>query len=254
MATYKSIVAYDGTQFEGFQRQAAGRRTVQAELERALAKLGWREASLKAAGRTDAGVHARGQVIAYQLEWRHPPTALTRALNAALPADVAVRATQEVAPDFHPRFAARGRRYRYQILLDAVRDPLQERYAWRIWPAPELEAMQLAGEMLLGEHDFGAFGSAPIAGGHTRRQVRRAAWKREGPRLAFEIEADAFLYHMVRRLVGAMVEIGWGRKRLQRLSQALARPQNPWQGLMAPPQGLCLEEVIYPPISGDRRP
>lgn len=251
MATYKSIVAYDGTEFEGFQRQAAPRRTVQGELERALAGLGWREASLKAAGRTDSGVHARGQVIAYRLDWRHEPGELTRALNAHLPADVAVRETGPVADDFHPRFSAQGRRYRYHILLDAVRDPLQERFAWRVWPAPDLDAMRHAAELLLGPHDFGAFGSAPMTAGHTRREVRRAQWGRQGQRLWFEIEADAFLYHMVRRLVAAMIEVGWGRKSADDLGRALAQPDEPWQGLLAPPHGLVLEAVIYPPGSGD---
>jgi len=124
MAAYQSIVAYDGSGFQGFQRLAAGRRTVQAVLEDALRRVGWTGASLLAAGRTDAGVHARGQVISYDLTWRHDAETLTRALNANLPADVSVRHTAPAPEGFHPRFSARRRTYRYTVLADAWPDPL----------------------------------------------------------------------------------------------------------------------------------
>ncbi len=201
MATYQSIVAYDGTDFQGFQRQAGSRRTVQAVLEAALGELGWKGGSLLAAGRTDAGVHARGQVIAFELDWKHDPGLLDVALNAHLPPDVAVRETRLAAPGFHPRFSARCRRYRYSLRCAQARDPLVDRFAWRVWPAPDLPRMAIAASRVLGAHDFAAFGSAPIPGGHTRRNVMRCEWQACERTTDLLIEADAFLYRMVRRLV-----------------------------------------------------
>jgi len=244
-AAYKSIVAYDGTEFEGFQRQASGRRTVQGEIERALAQIGWRGRSLRAAGRTDQGVHALGQVIGFRLDWQHGVDDLTRALNANLPPDIAVRRTAAVSPDFHPRFSAVSRRYRYSILIDAVRDPLQERYAWRLENEPDLDLMQHGSKALLGERDYGAFGTAPVQGGHTRRNVLVADWAAAGSLLNFEIEADAFLYHMVRRIVALLVAIGQSRESPQKIGALISDPSTVWQGGLAPARGLCLSAVRY---------
>jgi tRNA pseudouridine38-40 synthase len=245
MADYKSIIAYDGTDFQGFQRQKAGVRTVQSVLEDGLRAVGWEERSLQAAGRTDAGVHAKGQVIAYELPWKHSAVKLTQALNANLPADVSVVSSESVEADFHPRFSAKSRRYRYTLIVAPVRDPLRARYSWRIWPRPNIEAMQTAAGLLIGEHDFAAFGTAPIPGGQTLRTVTRADWKRTKDELCFEIEANAFLYHMVRRLVGALIEVGTGRKAIEEVSVFLDRPSVRWEGSLAPAQGLCLEAVDY---------
>ena len=244
MATYQSILAYDGTAFAGFQRQR-GRRTVQGELEKSLRKLGWRERAVRAAGRTDSGVHASGQVVAYELNWRGDTERLTRALNAQLPDDMAVSATSAAAAGFQPRYAARWRRYRYRIIVAPQRLPLQERFAWRIWPAPGLVPMQTAARELLGEHDFGAFGTAPRRGSHTRRIVRRAEWLMEGEGASFLIEGDAFLYRMVRRLTAALVAIGQGRAPASSVSAHLAEPNGKWHGSPAPAHGLCLEAVIF---------
>ncbi len=245
MANYKSIIAYDGTAFKGFQRQKPGIRTVQSVLEDGLRSVGWDEGSLKAAGRTDAGVHAKGQVIAFALSWKHSTGKLTDALNANLPADVSVVNTEAVEADFHPRFSARSREYRYTLIAAPVRDPLRARYSWRIWPEPDIEAMRTAAGLLIGEHDFAAFGSAPIPGGHTLRNVLRADWKREKDELRFKIEANAFLYRMARRLVGALAEIGAGRIDVEEVSDLLDNPSARWEGAVAPAQGLCLEAVRY---------
>ena len=245
MAVYKSIIAYDGTDFRGFQRQANRRRTVQGVLEEALSGLGWRGRSLLSAGRTDAGVHARGQVIAFELEWAHGTERLTKALNARLPADLSVMQCEEAPAGFHPRFSALRRRYRYTIVAAEERDPLLERFAWRVWPGPELGVLQAIAEILLGRQDFGAFGHAPIPGGHTVRQVFRSEWQAREACMAFEIEADAFLQHMVRRLVAAMVITGQGRRGEHGFREALSQPARVWQGPIAPGRGLCLEAVIY---------
>lgn len=245
MAAYKSILTYDGTDFHGFQRQAHGQRTIQGVFERALRALGWTQTSLQFAGRTDAGVHALGQVVAYHLDWKHDPERLTQALNAHLPGDVAVRHTEEAQEGFHPRFSARGRRYRYRLLIASARDPLRERFAWRVWPEPDFSATAGAAQLLVGRRDFGAFGRALSPGGHTVREVVGATWEREDDTWAFIIEADAFLYRMVRRLVAATWEIGQGRRSASDLQAHLADPTKFWIGRVAPARGLCLEAVIY---------
>jgi len=245
MATYKSIIAYDGTHFHGFQRQAEERRTVQAALETALQRIGWRESSLMAAGRTDAGVHASGQVIAYTLDWQHAAADLSRALNANLPVDLAVWDTVQVPADFHPRFSALRRCYRYSLLIAEHRHPLRERYAWRIWPEPDLQRLQQVARWIEGTRDFRAFGRPPKEGGNSVRTVHRCAWQIQGDSLTCHLEANAFLYHMVRRLVAAMVAVERGRVSADDLRSLLEDPSLRWEGTLAPAAGLCLEAVIY---------
>ena len=245
MKLYKSILTYDGTDFYGFQRQSPSVRTVQAELETGLREIGWEGESILAAGRTDRGVHARGQVAAFQMEWKHGSDVLQRALNASLPGDLAVRSV-EIAPQvFHPRFSATSRRYRYTLFNDPVRDPLRERYAWRIWPPLKVVDLNRIGAHFMGRHDFGAFGSAPIEGGHTRREIKKLVWSELDDLQWIDIEADAFLYHMVRRLVGAMLEVVNGQRHVEELLASLEDPEKRWESGLAPAQGLCLEEVCY---------
>jgi tRNA pseudouridine38-40 synthase len=245
METYKSIIAYDGTEFNGFQRQTEDLRTVQGEFERGLRQIGWEEESIQAAGRTDAGVHARGQVVSYALNWRSQTSALTRALNANLPKDIAVRNTEVVDADFHPRFSARSRFYKYVIILAENRDPLRERYAWRVWPVPAFDVMTEVSGWIIGKHDFGAFGNAPVEGGHTVREVYRAEWIRVADGVTFQIEANAFLYRMVRRLVAAMIGVGHRPDRKEVFKEIMFDPSRRWEGFIAPPNGLCLEMVTY---------
>lgn len=224
-------------------------RTVQGVVEAALAGLGWEGRAILAAGRTDTGVHAFGQVIAFDLDWAHEPGDLLRALNAQLPADASVRAVSPVRDDFHPRYAAASRRYRYRLFCDEVRDPLRERYAWRVWPAVSLEALQRAAAALPGTHDYAAFGSPPRPGGSTVRTVARASWLEDGSDLVFEVEANAFLYHMIRRMVSLQVEAAQERLEGSQVADYLSgRAGISVQGL-APPNGLTLVEVIYLPDS-----
>lgn len=243
MARYQIILAYDGTDFQGYQRQAKG-RTVQGELEAALRRLGWSDRITVFAGRTDCGVHAQGQVAAFDFEWPHPVEELGRALNAHLPADVAVRSVCVAAPDFHPRFDAKGRTYQYQIYCEPDRDPLRDRYAWRVWPELNLALLQQAARLLPGTHDFAAFGTPPRPGGRTVREVFSAAWEPHAGGLLFEVSANAFLYHMVRRMVYLQVLIGRNQLELESFSQAVqaAQPQPPG---LAPAHGLALKEVLY---------
>jgi tRNA pseudouridine38-40 synthase len=253
MAPFKSIVCYDGTRFHGFQRQRAGQRTVQAVLEAGLRRIGWRQESISAAGRTDAGAHARGQVIAYDIEWRHGPSDLSRALNANLPPDVAVWATERAPEGFHPRRSASGRRYSYHLIFFPHRQPLRERFAWRVWPEPTWEGMQRAAALFEGTHDFRAFGRPPKPGGDTRRRIFSCEWTREENAQRLDVVGDGFMKHMVRRMVAAMLSVGWERLGVEDVRSLLSFPERRWQGDIAPAKGLCLEEVIYPEIAAERR-
>jgi len=244
MARYQAILAYDGTEFRGFQRQA-GARTVQSILENALRDIGWRGRSILAAGRTDTGVHALGQVIAFDLDWRHTPGDMLQALNAHLPADVAVRSIREVAVDFHPRYAAVSRRYRYRILCDPIRQPLVERYAWRVWPEVSFSRLVQAANLLVGEHDFAAFGTAPRKDGSTTRTVYSASWQQENGELVFDISGNAFLYRMARRLVNFQVEIAQSTRQIEDLVRVLSGNHERLVQGLAPAHGLTLIEVVY---------
>lgn len=246
MVRYKIILAYDGTEFFGSQRQAET-RTVQSVVEAALRKLGWLGKSILLAGRTDSGVHASGQVAACDLEWNHTADELLRALNATLPLDVAVRSVTECESDFHPRFDAQNRTYQYVIFCDQVRHPLEERYTWRVWPAPDFDLLQGCAQELLGEHDFAAFGGSPRPGGSTIREIQKAHWHRQENKLFFEVTANAFLYHMVRRMVFVQISMAQGNLEAGSISRALQNPKSQpmFQGL-APSQGLTLVEVGYP--------
>lgn len=245
MARYKVILAYEGTQFQGYQRQAHA-RTVQGVVETALRDLGWTGRSVLAAGRTDTGVHAAGQVIAFDLDWRHHAEDLRSALNAGLPQDVAVLAIEIAAENFHPRYDASSRTYQYRIYCQGHRVPLLERHAWRVWPPVELALLRQAAAALVGTHDFAAFGTPPRLGSHTVRTVHQATWTERDAELIFEISADAFLYRMVRRLVSFQVEIGQGKRPIEELEGHLATPPSVLVQGLAPPHGLTLVKVEYP--------
>lgn len=245
MARYQVIISYDGTRFSGFQRQVEV-RTVQGVVEHALREIGWGGDTILGAGRTDAGVHASGQVIAFDMSWTHTPEALGAALNANLPPDVAVKNVGIASAKFHPRYDAVGRLYRYRIYCQPARDPLRERYAWRVWPEPDEELLCQSAEYLLGEHDFAAFGTPPLDGGTTKREVMHAEWRSISDEWFFEITANAFLYHMVRRLVSFQVSIGEGKREPSAILEHLNHPDvEPVLGL-APAHGLNLVQVLYP--------
>lgn len=243
MARYQLILAYDGTQYAGSQRQAS-KKTVQGELEKALRTLGWTGRSVLIAGRTDSGVHAEGQSVTLDFEWNHGPDRLRAALNAALPTELAVRAVREVPPDFHPRFDAASRRYRYRLFCDPIRDPVRERFAWRAWPVVDGDALQVAAPVFLGRHDFAAFGSAPRPSSSTVRTVSLSAWAHVSGEWQYEVQADAFLYRMVRRLVFVQVAFAQGRLNIATVRQAIEK-QVPLMAGLAPACGLSLVQVNY---------
>jgi tRNA pseudouridine38-40 synthase len=247
MARYQVILAYDGAGFSGFQKQVEA-RTVQSEIEEALRLIGWTGDSILAAGRTDTGVHALGQVIAFNLDWHHSCEDLLRALNANLPPEVAAQEVQIAQADFHPRYDARSRWYRYYLFCHTVRNPIRERFAWRVWPEVLVERLKTAAAFLTGMHDFQAFGTPLHSGGSTVRTIYQAQWTVETGAsgkewLVFEIGGDAFLYHMVRRLVFLQVEIGQGRQEPEKVAHCL-EGKSEVRGL-APAHGLFLSEVRY---------
>jgi tRNA pseudouridine38-40 synthase len=246
LARYQIIIAYDGTRFAGSQRQAES-PTVQSELEAALTKIGWQGKSLLLAGRTDSGVHAAGQVAAVDFEWPHTPEDLRNALNSALPPDIAATNISRAPARFHPRFDATSRRYRYRLYGEPVRDPLRDRYAWRVGPGLDGEILQEAALALQGRHDFGAFGTAPRKQGSTARTVMDAHWTSNGDQWTFDVQADAFLYRMVRRMVYVQVAAAQGRLDVVTIRRALEDQRSLLAGL-APARGLTLMEVTYPPF------
>ncbi|MEK6256713.1 MAG: tRNA pseudouridine(38-40) synthase TruA [Chloroflexota bacterium] len=246
MARYKAIITYDGTEFSGMQRQLDA-RTVQGTFEQSLREIGWQGKSILAAGRTDAGVHANGQCVSFDYEWKHSVDDLLNAINSSLPRDVAAGSVNEVSEEFHPRYDAISRTYRYQINCVPYKEPLRERYYWRVWPKPDITIMGLAAEELLGDHDFSSFGTPPKEGGSTIRKVMKASWKVEDSTLAFEVEANGFLYHMVRRIVSQLVKIGLGKLKPEVVAETLSSRNSEMVQGLAPPNGLFLESVQYPP-------
>jgi tRNA pseudouridine38-40 synthase len=240
----RAVVAYDGTDYSGFQRQVNA-PTVQATLEAALAQVTQEAITILAAGRTDAGVHAAGQVIAFDTVWRHSLNDLQRALNAVLPADIVVRKVGEAASDFHPRYSACSRCYQYTVYNAPVRWPLVRRYSLYVSAPLDVEAMQRAARTLIGERDFATFGQPP-QGKVTVRRVSVAVWRGEPPWLTFDIEANAFLYRMVRSIVGTLLQVGRGESGVEEFAALLASCDRSQAGPTAPPQGLCLMEVKYP--------
>jgi tRNA pseudouridine38-40 synthase len=238
----KLTLEYDGTEFRGWARQP-GQRTVEGVLREALDAVFPRWDGLGVAGRTDAGVHASGQVASLDVEGGPPPERVAEALSTVLPDDVAVVGANTAGEDFHARFSARSRSYRYRVLARRTRSPLEaRRVLW--WPRPvDRDALASAAALLAGEHDFRAFTPAQSEHEVFRREVRTAAWEPDGDRLDFTITADSFLRHMVRTLVGTMLELGSAAP--QRIEELLGGRPRDEGGPTAPPWGLYLEHVEY---------
>lgn len=244
---YRAIVEYDGTDFLGFQWQAVG-RTVQGEIERTLERLTQQKVRVVGAGRTDTGVHALGQVIAFRVHWKRSLNDLERGLNALLPPDIAVRALAEAPEGFHPRFSAVERWYRYQIGRWRGHSPLRARYAWELDRPLDVSVMNEAAAMLIGSHDFASFGQPTQgeAGGSTIRWLTQAEWHEDPPYLVFDVRANGFLRNMVRTLVGTLVRVGTGEMSPADFAALLARRERAQAAPPAPPQGLILMAVTYP--------
>lgn len=239
---------YDGTDFQGWQLQPEG-RSVQAVLEAAIEQIGGAGARATAAGRTDAGVHARGQVVHFDAPGRLSPREWHRALNAVLPGDVAALEVRPAAPGFDARRDALWKRYVYRLLTRSSPSPLRHRFSWHVRGRLEVEAMRSGAALLVGRHDFAAFrgkrGVDPPSE-DTRRTLDRLEIQVVGDEIQFRAEARSFLRHMVRNLAGTLVEVGRGRRSPEDLPTILASRERGRAGPTAPARGLCLEAVIYP--------
>jgi tRNA pseudouridine38-40 synthase len=253
---YRAVLAYDGTAYGGFQRQAGPVPTIQGALEAALARVTAQAVTVVGAGRTDAGVHASGQVIAFAVDWRHEVSALLRALNANLPTDIALHSLAVAEPGFHPRFSARSRTYAYRLYGRCTRHPLWDRYCWQVPAELDVAAMQQAARLLVGEHDFATFGQPPQGESTVRRVMHSSVratpiWGEvpdaltPGSPLTYTITANAFLQRMVRSIVGTLVAVGRGAMSLEAFEAALAAADRSRAGPTAPPHGLILVSVGY---------
>ena len=235
-------LAYDGTDFCGWQVQP-GQRSVQAELEAAFARMTGLAARARAASRTDAGGHARGQLACLPDAGRHEADALRKGLNHHLPADVAVRAVRRVAADFEPRRAARGKHYRYTIHQHPARPVLERKQRWHLAQALDERAMQRAAVALRGEHDFSALRGAGCSARQPLRRIDAIRWHRAGDALLLDVWGRAFLKQMVRNIAGSCVEIGRGRWPAERMPEILNSRDRRQAGPTAPARGLCLERI-----------
>lgn len=242
---YRAILAYNGARYHGFQLQVADRPTIQGMVEKALFNIIHQEVRVIGGGRTDTGVHARGQVIAFDCEWQHSPQALWKALNANLPPDIVVQQLEIATDGFHPRFDAMSRCYHYQFYTAPVRDPLWDLTSWHVGTSLDPEAIQTAASVLLGKHDFATFGQAPY-GDNTIRHMYRAQLHRQSEQhyhLVFE--ATAFLTHMVRSMVGTLMEVGRGKRSLAQFVADFEAAQRHRAASNAPPHGLILISIKY---------
>ena len=247
MRTLKLTLAYDGTAYAGWQRQCNA-DSIQANLESAVRDIEGRPVSVHGAGRTDAGVHALGQVASLTLEHSIPAAALTRALNAKLPADIRVRCAEEAPARFHARHDARRKTYRYRVDQSEVADPMELRFAWHVAAPLDAEAMRLAAAHLVGCHDFAAFQTAAAESTttSTERTLLGVSIEREPPAtLTVEVSGDGFLRHMVRTIVGTLAEVGLGRQPPDWVASVLRSRRRELAGPTAPPRGLFLVSVDY---------
>lgn len=248
MRVLRLIVSYDGTDFFGWQYQP-GKRTVQEALERAIASVTGEQQRSLASGRTDAGVHAVGQVVAVRTETTLDAATLYRALNARLPEDVRIRDVEFASTDFHPIRDAKSKRYRYCLQFGGQPDVFRRRFCWHVHRSLDVDAMRDASHHLVGERDFASFQASGAPRKSTVRNVRALDISEEivdGQNfVTFEIEANGFLYNMVRIMVGSLVEIGLGKQTDAWLDHAIRGRDRKLAGPTAPPQGLCLLFVHY---------
>lgn len=246
MRTLKLTVAYDGSAYHGFQRQPND-LTVQQVLEEALTRITGEAVVIAGSGRTDSGVHAKGQVISFSTANPIPAANLKRALNSVLPPDIAALAAEEAPDDFHARFSAKWKRYCYRIVLNEDYDPFIRNYAWQMQnTALDVQAMNEAAALLLGTHDFSFFRSSGSVQSSPVKTIYKACWQQTAHgNLLFTIEGDGFLYRMVRNIVWNLVQVGLGAKTAGRFKEELDGAQRHFKISPAPAQGLYLNYVGY---------
>ncbi len=244
MRNIKLRISYDGTDFSGWQRQP-DRRTVQQVLEEAIGRLTGSEPSTNASGRTDAGVHALGQVVHFHTASGHEPAVFVKALNAILPPDVRVLGADEVPQSFHATFDAKAKLYRYVIDNNPIANPFQLRYSYHVYQRLDVPAMSRAAQALRGRHDFHSFETNWPNRTSSVRTIAHIAACRMGDFVWVDVEADGFLYNMVRSIAGTLILVGLGRWPESRVAEALGAEDRREAGPTAPPEGLFLVRVRY---------
>src|SRR5258706_7999962 len=240
----KGGLEYDGSGFAGWQQQAHG-RTVEAELKRALLEITGQELKVYAAGRTDAGAHAEGQVVSFQTDGRITPRRLVAALNEKLPDDVVALSAEEVPDPFHARYSARWRRYRYRYLDRPSRPALERGRCWQVRGPLDVDAMAKAAKALAGKHDWTSFCSASEPPDARVREMRSARVSRHGDIVELELIAEGFLRGLARSIAGALAEVGRGRRPPEWVAEVLEARDRSKAARTAPAGGLTLVEVIY---------
>jgi len=238
------VVEYDGTDFHGFQVQPA-LRTVQGELEQGLLSVAQEQIRVAAAGRTDAGVHALGQVVSFKTKSQLSPDAILRALNSVLPDDLVVKKCVEAPPDFHARFSARSRWYRYTILNRPEPTALARAYVYHFKRRLDLEAMQMASDLLVGTHDYASFARVGSGATDTIRTVCQASWSRLDSLVFFDIGADGFLPQMVRGIVGTLIWVGTNKISVDEFREVMEARDRKVAGPTVPARGLCFIRATY---------
>ena len=242
---FKLIIEYDGTHFHGWQFQKND-PTIQAAIEKALSTMTGQQIRLNGAGRTDAGVHAVGQVANFHCDTRLEADELQKGLNSLLPPDIVIRKCEIVNSSFHARFDARGKRYRYSILNQALPSAIGRRYAWFLRQPLDISSMQAALKQFVGRHGFSAFEGSGSPRAHSIRTITRAELRSvESNRLEITVTADGFLRYMVRNIVGTTVAVGAGKIEVSAVSEILESGDRSQAAPTAPPHGLCLMEVTY---------
>lgn len=244
MRILRFTLAYDGTNYSGWQRQANA-STVQEVVEAALSRICKEQIKVVGSGRTDAGVHAIGQVVSFRTSCRIPAERLTCALNSILPSDIVARDSKEGEADFHARYSAKEKLYRYVIYNDFLPSPFSRLYTWHVPLDLDFLAMRQAAEYFTGTHDFSAFCAAGGVAVNPVRSIYSSCWRKSENLLEYEVRGSGFLYHMVRNMVGTMLEIGKKKYPPDAVPQILSSKQRSMAGITAPPQGLYLVEVKY---------
>lgn len=246
MRNIKLTIEYDGTDYCGWQIQPNG-ISIQEVMEEALAGMIGNPVRLRSSGRTDAGVHARGMVACFTAPAALPLRAFREGLNSRLPADIAVREACEVPLSFNPRADALGKHYRYSILRDDLRSPLFRHFAWRLKGRLDLDAIRAGAAHFVGTHDFAAFRASNCAAKGTVRRIDALDLVLEGSHLQLDVRGSGFLKNMIRIMTGTLVEVGQGRRDPGEIARLLRDGDRTRAGITAPPQGLCLMQVFYPP-------
>lgn len=245
MNNYKIVLQYEGTKYQGWQKQDKTDNTIQGKLEALISKMVGYEVEVNGSGRTDAGVHARGQIANFKLEKPYSPSEIVIYMNRYLPEDIRVIECREVDERFHSRLNSKRKTYSYRIWNDEIANVFERRFTWQVPDKLDVDAMKKASEILLGTHDFKAFTSSKKGNKSTVRTISKIEIIKNGSMIAMMFHGDGFLYHMVRIITGTLVEVGLSKRSVESVKDTLESLDREHAGMLAPALGLCLENVEY---------